>query len=267
MKIQILGTGCAKCNDLLANAETAIKNSGVMAEVEKITAINDIMKFGVMTTPALAIDGKVVSAGKLLSPAEIAKFFSENNPSCCRSSNDNQSCCSSDDDGGCCFCSGKGGKIFLIALIILAIILYFATRKAESNEPAENVATPNAQSESQNETQSEIQYEVLFFHASWRCVNCNNGETWTNKAVEQLRAEKVGDGKIIFRPMQLETNAELVKQLNAKRVDVFIVKKDGDKIVGFGHIANLLPLIRDGKENTIIENIKNGVNKFIGENL
>jgi small redox-active disulfide protein 2 len=71
-KIQILGTGCKKCNDLTANAEKAAQNTGVECQIEKITQLNDIMAFGVMTTPGLVIDGKVVSQGKLLSPEQIS---------------------------------------------------------------------------------------------------------------------------------------------------------------------------------------------------
>lgn len=77
MKVQILGTGCPKCKQLTANAEQAIKNAGIEAEIEKITDLQEIMKFGVMMTPGLAVDGKVKSAGKLLSPKEIEAILSE----------------------------------------------------------------------------------------------------------------------------------------------------------------------------------------------
>ncbi|HIJ70900.1 MAG TPA: thioredoxin family protein [Planctomycetes bacterium] len=70
-KIQILGTGCPKCKKLAENAEAAAKQSGIEYELEKITRINDIMKMGVMVTPALAIDGTVKVAGKVASPADI----------------------------------------------------------------------------------------------------------------------------------------------------------------------------------------------------
>lgn len=70
-KIQILGTGCPKCKKLAENAEAAIKNLGVECEIEKVTKINEIMKFGVMMTPALAVDGEVKVVGKVASPDEI----------------------------------------------------------------------------------------------------------------------------------------------------------------------------------------------------
>ena len=70
-KIQILGTGCAKCTKLAENAEAAAQNSGIDYELEKVTQLNDIMKFGVMVTPALVIDGEVKVSGKVLSIEDI----------------------------------------------------------------------------------------------------------------------------------------------------------------------------------------------------
>jgi small redox-active disulfide protein 2 len=75
-KIQILGTGCPKCKKLAENAEIAAKNLGIEYEIEKITDINEIMKFGVMITPALAIDGTVKVAGKVASPEDIKAMLS-----------------------------------------------------------------------------------------------------------------------------------------------------------------------------------------------
>lgn len=76
MKIEILGTGCPKCKKLAENAETAAKALGIEYEIEKITDINEIMKFGVMITPALAVDGKVKIVGKVPSPEDIKKMLS-----------------------------------------------------------------------------------------------------------------------------------------------------------------------------------------------
>jgi small redox-active disulfide protein 2 len=73
--VQILGTGCAKCEKLKHNAEEAVKLSGVEAMVEKITDINVITGFGVMMTPALAIDGEVKMVGKVATPDEIARLL------------------------------------------------------------------------------------------------------------------------------------------------------------------------------------------------
>ena len=74
-KIQILGTGCPKCKKLAENAELAAKDLGIEYSLEKVAEINEIMKFGVMMTPALVIDGQVKSVGKVISPDEIKKML------------------------------------------------------------------------------------------------------------------------------------------------------------------------------------------------
>ncbi|MCW5965886.1 MAG: TM0996/MTH895 family glutaredoxin-like protein [Bryobacterales bacterium] len=71
MKIQILGTGCAKCRQLTENAEKAAQELNLDYQLEKITDINQIMSFGVMMTPALAVDGAVKLTGKVATVAEV----------------------------------------------------------------------------------------------------------------------------------------------------------------------------------------------------
>jgi small redox-active disulfide protein 2 len=70
-KIQILGTGCAKCQKLTENTVAAANELGVPYELEKVTDIQQIMAFGVMRTPALVVDGVVKIAGQVPSPQEI----------------------------------------------------------------------------------------------------------------------------------------------------------------------------------------------------
>lgn len=74
-KLQILGTGCPKCKKLAEIAEQAADELGIEYEIEKITQINDIMKFGVMMTPALAVDGEVMLAGKIPSVEELKQMI------------------------------------------------------------------------------------------------------------------------------------------------------------------------------------------------
>jgi len=74
-KVQILGTGCAKCQKLTDNAKQAAADCGVPIDLQKVTDLVEIMQFGVMSTPGLVVDGKVVASGKLLSAAEIAPFL------------------------------------------------------------------------------------------------------------------------------------------------------------------------------------------------
>lgn len=76
MKIEILGTGCAKCKALEEATKQAVAQSGKFAQIEKVEDIQRIMGYGVMSTPGLVIDGKVVSTGKLLSVNEIVDLIS-----------------------------------------------------------------------------------------------------------------------------------------------------------------------------------------------
>lgn len=69
--LQILGTGCAKCRKLAENTEAAAKALGIPYELVKVTDINEIMKYGVMMTPALAVDGQVKVVGKVPDPESI----------------------------------------------------------------------------------------------------------------------------------------------------------------------------------------------------
>ena len=76
MNIKVLGSGCAKCKKLYGNVEEALKESGMEATLEKVEDINKIIDYGVMMTPALVIDEKVKSVGKVLSPKDIIKLIS-----------------------------------------------------------------------------------------------------------------------------------------------------------------------------------------------
>ena len=75
MKIEILGTGCAKCKSLEKNVREAVKELGIQAEIVKVEDITKIMEYGVMGTPAIVIDGKIVSSGKLLDVAAVKKLL------------------------------------------------------------------------------------------------------------------------------------------------------------------------------------------------
>ena len=75
-KIQVLGTGCPKCKKLAELADAAAQELGMAYELEKVTDINDIMAFGVMMTPALAVDGQVKITGKVPSSDEIKTLLS-----------------------------------------------------------------------------------------------------------------------------------------------------------------------------------------------
>ena len=75
MNVKVLGGGCSKCERLLANAKEAVANAGVEAEIEYITDFAVIAGYGIMSTPALIVDEKIVSMGKVLKSSEIESFL------------------------------------------------------------------------------------------------------------------------------------------------------------------------------------------------
>ena len=77
MRIEILGMGCPKCKMLYENAQTAVKEAGIEAEVLKVEDMDKITGYGVMMTPALVIDGEVKTSGKITSSEEIKKWLKQ----------------------------------------------------------------------------------------------------------------------------------------------------------------------------------------------
>lgn len=77
MEIKVLGTGCAKCKALEKATKEAVEKTGVSATVTKVEDIVEIMQFGVMTTPALVIDGEIVVKGKVPSVDELSKLLTK----------------------------------------------------------------------------------------------------------------------------------------------------------------------------------------------
>ncbi len=77
MVIKVLGSGCPKCKKLEENVRKALDDSGLTAEVEKVSDMNKIMEYDVMMTPGLVVDDKVVSTGKVLAPKKIIPLLKE----------------------------------------------------------------------------------------------------------------------------------------------------------------------------------------------
>jgi len=75
MRIEILGVGCPKCQQLASNVENAVQELALEAEIVKVTDINQISNYGIMMTPGLVVNGEVKSAGKVLSVEEVKTFL------------------------------------------------------------------------------------------------------------------------------------------------------------------------------------------------
>ena len=75
MKIKVLGPGCKNCENLADNTKAALKELGLEAEIEKVTDFAEIAGYGILSTPGLVVDDKVVSSGKVLKPKDIVKLL------------------------------------------------------------------------------------------------------------------------------------------------------------------------------------------------
>jgi small redox-active disulfide protein 2 len=80
LRIQVLGTGCPKCKKLAENVEMAANDLGLDYNLEKVTDINEIMKFKIWQTPGLAVNGEVKSSGKVLTMEEIKRILKQSIP-------------------------------------------------------------------------------------------------------------------------------------------------------------------------------------------
>lgn len=105
----------------------------------------------------------------------------------------------------------------------------------------------------------ESHYEVYYFHASWRCTNCNNAEAWTGEVVAAIQAENP-DVTVRFAPTQLETNKQLVSMMKAKRVDVAVAEVRDGKIIRHKNLGNILQLV--GSQPTLMQHVMDGVVDF-----
>ena len=239
-KIQILGSGCDKCKKLADNAKLAAERLNLPCEIEKIEEINQITAFGVMMTPALVVNGKVVSSGKVLTADEIAGFLTA--PACdcggqCASSEaqatDSPCCCGTPaeaaapcccGDGGAekesasCCCGGGDGRKRLMTVILLlfvaASIVFMVVKQIKGAAATAPVA--GTEQTAPAVPQQETVPTVYYFHGNQRCMTCNRIEQLTRQAVEEKYAKELAAGKLLFRPVNVDepANEHFVKDFN-----------------------------------------------------
>ncbi|MGE4300515.1 MAG: nitrophenyl compound nitroreductase subunit ArsF family protein [Victivallaceae bacterium] len=232
MKIQIYGSGCDKCKKLYANAEAAVKSAGIDAELEKVTDMDAIVAAGVMMTPALAVDGKIVSSGKVLSSTEITEFLGGAPECSCDGATGSEPPC-------CCFAGSSPAKriiALLLLLFVMASIGIMVYREIKAGPPASAAAGAEAVS-------SPIKDKVLtvyYFHGDRRCMTCNKIEEITRKAVEDKFAPELADGTVVFRSVNVDEpgNKHFVQDfgLDSK----IVVMQKGDRIEKFPEVWTLV---------------------------
>ena len=237
MKVQILGSGCDKCKKLAANVQEAAAKLGLPCEIEKVTDINEITAFGVMMTPALAIDGKVVSVGKVLSPDEAAELMKPGAEApCCAASPE----ASDAAESPCCCCGGaeaekakepaccSGGgsaKKWLTALLLLfvvASVAFVIVREARSGSAVPAAVAPEAGTVPAGADA----LTVYYFHGNQRCMTCNKIEELAKAAIQGKFAAEIADGRVAFRSVNVEepANEHFIKDFELASRTVVMAK-------------------------------------------
>jgi len=221
MRMQIYGSGCAKCQKLSENAAAAIQKLGIDCELEKITDLDRIVEAGVMLTPALAIDGKVVSTGTVLSADAIAGLLSPGG------------------DGGtaapapAASCGCGGGKKYLtwlLLIFVLASVAWMVVRETRSVKSAPVAAEPVG-----NEVMT-----VYYFHGNQRCMTCNRIEELARKAIEARYGRELADGRVRFLSVNVEEpdNAHFINDFDLTVRSVVIRK--GKNVEKFDEVWTLV---------------------------
>lgn len=276
-KIQILGSGCDKCRKLAANAKLAAERLNLPFEMEKIEDINQITAFGVMMTPALAVNGKVVSVGKVLTPEEISGLLSapscdcggqcastetkKSETSCCCGSSveTSASCCENESakkEATCCCCGGGsaeqetapcccGGsdvkkRIMTIVLLIFVVasIVFMAVKQMQGASAA--ASTAGMEQTTSAEPQKNDVLAIYYFHGNKRCMTCNRIEQLAKQAVEKKYADELASGKIVFRAVNVEepVHEHFVKDFNLTTRSV-VMQRNG-KFMKFDEVWTLV---------------------------
>ena len=185
MNIKIYGTGCSKCQQLAKNVDAALAGADVSATVEKVTDIDKIVERGIVSTPTLEVDGKIVAAGRVISPEEIRRLL-----------------------GMGCGCSksgvvrGKGSwlrKLFGVILVIFALTALIlpvvkdggVSRRADEATPVKDGNT----------------LIVYYFHGTQRCRTCNAIEKMARNVVETRFVKALSEKRIVFKSVNVDDQA------------------------------------------------------------
>lgn len=234
MQIKIYGTGCSKCKTLFENVQTALDASGLEANLEKVTDLKAIADAGILMTPALEIDGKIVSSGKILTADEILAILpkQESTCSCCSCQHDK----SPDTQKSCCCGSKSSGKKLLAYVLITIALIGVAVAVIREKTPDVKSATSQAVSTA---------LTVYYFHGDMRCKTCTSFEKLTEETLKDNFSKELASGKIVYRVINLDLkeNAHFVEDFNLTTKSV-VLSEPGR----FRNLDQIWTRIRQGDE-------------------
>lgn len=189
MIIRIYGTGCARCRTLAENVEAAVRDAALAVTVEKITDIEALVARGILSTPALEIDGELVVSGRVLTPRQLRRLLAPDAPA--------RPVCQKPEKQRV---TARRIAAAALALFALAGVAWPFLRDLSSKAHAPAVALPAPADES-------AQTVVYYFHGSRRCRTCNRIEQLARAAVEERFPEALATGLLRFASVDVDEAA------------------------------------------------------------
>lgn len=272
-KILIYGPGCAKCKDLAEIAQQAIQELGLNVPLEKVTDAMQFAVAGVLVTPALAVDGRILVSGKVPSKEEVKRILKEalaNNESpvsgcgCCRAPEvaaqadtaAPEGCGCGSGNGACCGGapqSGSGWKkavVWVAALLVLLAVVKIINRQntASGSDAAAAVSLRNG-------------VKVVYYEYGARCITCIRMEKWTDEVIHQDFSSELKEGRLSFRAVPADEAAVEKYGLTTKSL-IVKVQENGkeDRWLNLDRIWDL-----SGDEAAFKAYVAESIRKQLGE--
>lgn len=247
MEIKIYGGGCARCGELATAVSEVIAANGLAANLEKVMDYAKITARGVISTPALEVDGEIVASGRIPSREEISFWLGVAKAPC--------TCgCSCGAEKG-----SRGATIrklvgwALLAFAVVALGAGFFGRPKSCSCTGEVVAESSAPSKTVT--------TVFYFHGSKRCMACNKIEAWTRAAVELSFVKELAGGMVVFKAVNLDEpeNAHFVQDFQLAMRSVVVQRG-----TAFERLDQVWQLVR-GDEAAFRQYITTGVRRHLGD--
>lgn len=228
--VKVYGSGCEKCRKLYENAQMALDAAGVEADIEKVSDMEAIVAAGVLMTPALEIDGRIVCSGQVMAAKDILALLpvpdAESGCACgcgCGSKAASGGSCGCGGEpkaasggscgyggepkvasGGSCGCGDNGGspgrrllRYVLLTFVGVAVAVMLVRESGGHGAAVEAVPTAGSLS-------AEPSLTVYYFHGNMRCVTCGKFERLTREVLEGRFGERLASGEIRLRVVNLE---------------------------------------------------------------
>lgn len=216
-KIQVFGPGCAKCEDMAALVKETLAELNQPVPVEKVTDAMQFAVAGVIVTPALAIDGKIVVSGRVPSKEELKGILkdelgtTEQQTTGQPSGETSEPCCCSCAPTPCCGGAGNTGKPGssfrkVVVWLVLALILLAAVKmiNRKTKEPGD---APAEAATEQTVPLEKNRLELVYYQYGARCATCTRMENWAKQTLEEQYPEQIKTGSIVWKtqPADKET--------------------------------------------------------------